>query len=60
MIDEGSLQIGYGDPSDKIEEDNNQTVSWYENGIEYMIMNSNYDDLTKDKMIDMAKEVIDK
>ena len=60
MIDDGSLQVGYGDPSSEIEEYNVQSVSWYEDGIKYLIMNWNYDDLTKDQMIDMAKEVIDK
>lgn len=60
MIDDGSLQVGYGDPSSQPEEHNLQNVSWYEDGIEYLIMNWNYDDLTKDQMIDMAKEVIDK
>ena len=29
-------------------------------GIEYTIMNWNYDDISKDQMIDMAKQVIDK
>ena len=60
MIDDGSLQVGYGDPSSEIEEHNIQSVSWYEDGIEYSIMNWNYDDLTKDQMIDMAKQVIDR
>lgn len=60
MIDDGSLQVGYGNPSSEPEEYNTQNVSWYEDGIEYLIMNWNYDDLTKDQMIDMAKEVIDK
>lgn len=60
MIDDGSLQVGYGDPSSEPEEYNVQSVSWYEDGIKYLIMNWNYDDLTKDQMIDMAKEVIDK
>lgn len=60
MIDDGSLQVGYGDPSSEIEEYNIQNVLWYEDGIEYSIMNWDYDDLTKDQMIDMAKQVIDK
>lgn len=60
MIDDGTLQVGYGDPESEIEEHNIQSVSWYEDGIEYLIMNWNYDDLTKDQMIDMAKQVIDK
>lgn len=60
MIDDGSLQVGYGDPSMEPEEHNIQSVSWYEDGIRYIIMNWNYDDLTKNQMIDMAKQVIDK
>lgn len=60
MIDKGSLQVGYGDPSSEIEEYNIQSVSWYEDGIKYLIMSWDYDDLTKDQMIDMAKQVIDK
>ena len=60
MISEGKLQIGYGDPSIEQSEDNIQEVSWYEDGIEYTIMNWNYDDISKDQMIDMAKQVIDK
>ncbi|WP_252238848.1 hypothetical protein [Clostridium sp. VAP51] len=58
MVDEGTLQIGYG--LDKITEDNMQCVSWYENGIQYSILNSNYDDVDKDQMIEMAKTVINK
>ncbi|NFH69991.1 hypothetical protein FDC35_10615 [Clostridium botulinum] len=58
MVDEGTLQIGYG--LDKITEDNMQCVSWYENGIQYIILNSNYNDISKDQMIEMAKTVINK
>ena len=53
------MQIGYGAESDEIEESNTQHVSWYEDGILYSIMNFNYDDLSKDDMINMAKEIID-
>lgn len=58
LIGEGLLQIGYG--SDKIDERKTQTVSWYEDGIGYLIMNMSYDDVDSDAMIDMAKSVIDK
>ena len=50
------MQIGYG--TDKITEDNTQYVSWYEDGMLYSLMNFNYDDLSKDDMINMAKEII--
>ena len=59
LCDRGLLQIGYGAESDEIEESNTQHVSWYEDGILYSIMNFNYDDLSKDDMINMAKEIID-
>lgn len=59
LCDRGLLQIGYGAESDEIEESNTQYVSWYEDGILYSIMNFNYDDLSKDDMINMAKEIID-
>lgn len=58
MIDQGTLQVGYG--ADEVSEDNDQIVSWYQDGVEYVVMNSNYDDLTKEQMIEMAKQVIDK
>ena len=51
------LQIRYG--ADEITEDNTQYVSWYEDGILYSIINFNYDDLSKNDMISMAKEIID-
>lgn len=60
MIDDGSLQVGYGDPSDEVHEENHQSVCWYEDGIKYLILNSNYDDTNKDQMIEMAKQVINK
>lgn len=59
LCDKGLLQIGYGVESDEIEESNTQYVSWYEDGMSYSIMNFNYDDLSKDDMINMAKEIID-
>lgn len=57
-VEYGSLQIGYG--ADEITVDNHQSVCWKEDGIQYCILNSNYDDLTKDDMIKMAKDIIDK
>ena len=56
LCNRGLLQIGYG--TDKITEDNTQYVSWYEDGMLYSLMNFNYDDLSKDDMINMAKEII--
>lgn len=58
LINEGTLQIGYG--SDKVEENNIQTVEWYENGMKYIIWNQAYDDVSRDAMIEMAKAVINK
>ncbi|NFI02129.1 hypothetical protein FDB15_15875 [Clostridium botulinum] len=58
LIQEGTLQIGFG--ADEISESNTQFVKWYEDGIEYSIMNMAYDDVDKDQMIEMAKTVINK
>ena len=55
---EGKLQIGYG--ADEISEDTMQSVSWYEDGISYSILNSNYNDVSKEDMIKMAKDIINK
>lgn len=57
LQEKGMLQIGYG--SDEITVDECQSVTWYEDGISYCILNSNYTDLTQEDMINMAKEVID-
>lgn len=57
-VEDGSLQIGYG--AREISEDNSQSVCWEQGGIQYCIINSNYDDVTKDEMIKMAKDIIDK
>ena len=57
LQDKGLLQIGYG--SDEITVSENKAVIWYEDGISYCIVNSNYTDLTQEDMINMAKEVID-
>lgn len=57
-INEGTLQIGFG--SDEIEEHRNQSVFWYDSGIQYLILNMSYDDINKEAMINMAKTVIDK
>ncbi|KHD15616.1 hypothetical protein [Clostridium butyricum] len=56
LENKGLLQIGYG--SNEIEVSQNQAVIWYEDGISYCILNSNYNDLDKEDMINMAIEVI--
>ncbi|MBD7912490.1 MULTISPECIES: hypothetical protein [Clostridium] len=56
LQNKGLLQIGYG--SDEIEVNQNQTVTWYEDGISYCILNVDYTELSQDDMINMAKEVI--
>lgn len=58
LINEGRLDMAFG--SDKVEEYNSKSVMWYENGIEYSIINEAYDDVSRDAMIQMAKDVIDK
>lgn len=57
LCEKGSLQIGYG--SGEETEDNVQCIAWYEDGMSYLIMNSNYDELSQQDMINMAKEIID-
>lgn len=59
-IDKGELQIGYGDPDSEIIEKDTQYVFWYEDGIGYSILNMDYDDITQEEMINMAKTIIDK
>lgn len=56
LQNKGLLEIGYG--SDEIEVSQNQSVGWYEDGITYCILNMDYTELSKDDMINMAKEVI--
>lgn len=56
LENKGLLQIGYG--SDEIKVSQNQSVMWYEDGISYSILNMDYTELSKDDMINMAKEVI--
>jgi hypothetical protein len=58
LQDKGLLQIGYGSESDEIKVSQNQSVMWYEDGITYCIFNMDYTELSKDDMINMAKEVI--
>lgn len=58
LINEGLLDMAFG--SDEIEEYRSQSVCWYEDGIDYSIINDSYDDVGKDAMIKMAKSVIDK
>jgi hypothetical protein len=56
LENKGLLEIGYG--SDEIEVSQTQSVMWYEEGISYCISNMDYTELSKDDMINMAKEVI--
>jgi hypothetical protein len=58
LEDKGLLQIGYGSEKDEIKVSENQSVMWYEDGISYCIINMDYTELSKDDMINMAKEVI--
>ncbi|WP_315081145.1 hypothetical protein [uncultured Clostridium sp.] len=58
LIKEGLLDMAFG--SDEIDECKSQSVSWYEDGIQYLILNMAYDDVDKDQMIEMAKAVINK
>jgi hypothetical protein len=58
LINEGRLDMAFG--SDEIEEYNSKSVKWYENGIEYSIINNSYDDVNREAMINMAKDVINK
>lgn len=58
LIEEGALDMAFG--SDEIEEYKSQCVDWYENGINYSIINEDYDDVGKDAMIEMAETVINK
>ena len=58
QIKNGTLAINVG--TDKVEEYTNQSVDWYEGGIHYNITNSSYDDVSRDAMIGMAKNVINK
>lgn len=57
LINEGLLDMAFG--SDEIEEYRSQSVCWYEDGIDYSIINDSYDDVNKDAMIKMAKSAID-
>lgn len=56
LQNKGLLEIGYG--SDEIKVSQNQSVMWYEEGISYCLLNMDYTELSKDDMINMAKEVI--
>lgn len=58
LINEGLLNIRFC--SNEINEYRAQYVNWYDNGIEYTIMNCAYDDIDKNAMIEMAKTVINK
>ncbi|OPJ64389.1 hypothetical protein [Clostridium oryzae] len=59
LQNEGLLQIGYGSEDEKVEVSQVQDIMWYEDGLSYYIINMNYNGLSKDDMINMAKEVID-
>ena len=52
----GKLEISFGTP--EIEYSNIQSLSWYEDGLEYRIMGSDYG-FTVEEMIDMATPIID-
>lgn len=56
VYDAGELEISYG--SSEIEYNNVQGLSWYEDGLQYMIMGSDYD-FTVEEMIGMAKAIIE-
>lgn len=58
LINERRLDMAFG--SDEVEEYNSQSVGWYEDGIEYSIINESYDDINRAAMIEMAKKVINK
>jgi hypothetical protein len=58
LIEQGVLDMAFG--SDEIEEYRSQSVSWYEDGIKYIIINEAYNDINKDAMLQMAKTVIDR
>ncbi|EHI99520.1 hypothetical protein CDLVIII_2928 [Clostridium sp. DL-VIII] len=58
LEDKGVLEIGYGDKDTKVKVIKDQTVMWYEDGISYSITNMGYTELSKDDMVNMAKEVI--
>ncbi len=58
LQDKGLLEIGYGSEKDEIKVSQNQSVMWYEDGLSYCIINMDYTELSKDDMINMAKEVI--
>lgn len=58
LINKGLLTISYG--TDEVQEINNKSVCWYKDGIRYSILNMGYDDISKEQMIKMAKNVIDK
>lgn len=58
LCEKGLLQIGYG--ANEISESNMQSVYWYEDGIEYLILNCDYNDVSEESMINMAKKIIDK
>lgn len=54
-MEEGSIQISYG--SQEIEYSNVQSITWYEDGIEYILMSMDYN-LSEDEMLEMAHNVI--
>lgn len=56
-MENGTLQIGYGD-DEEITIDTMQDVTWYEDGVLYEVLNSNYTDVTKEQMLKMAEDII--
>lgn len=57
LCEKGLLQIGYG--ADTISESNMKFVIWYDSGIEYSILNCDYNDVNEEEMINMSKKIID-
>ena len=55
-----AMAAGADNDRDEISEDTMQSVSWYKDGISYSILNSNYNDVSKEDMIKMAKDIINK
>lgn len=51
----GTLEISYG--ASEVSVSNVQGLSWYEDGLEYMIMGNDFD-FTVEEMVDMAKAII--
>ncbi len=53
--EEGKLEISYG--TDEVSIENIQGLSWYDEGLEYMLMGNNYH-FTVEEMMEMAEAII--